>query len=427
MRKVLFYLLTFSMISFLGSCSAKKKTVSKKTKKEVVKPKEVVVDTKQMKPAETVSVKRDISTEDYVKQYAPIAITQMKIHKIPASITLAQGILESRSGNSDLSAVSNNHFGIKCHKGWDGMQTFYDDDKEGECFRVYKDPMESFNDHSKFLTQRSRYQNLFSLALSDYKAWAHGLKKAGYATDKKYAYKLINLIEKYELHQYDLQSGLIEKKTISSATEPEVISQSTSDYYIVQKGDGLYRISKLYDTDVQTLMEINDLEDTNIYPGQHIYLKPKKVKQEVVEIQEIKPDTIPPVVTKPEVEVIEIEEKPVAEQDSITSSKPAFHIVKPGEKLYAIAYQYNLEIPDIRKWNGIKKDEISVGQKLYLSDPHSITTSVEKPNTSHTHTVKKGETLYSISRMYDMDLVELRQMNNLSDNTIFVGQELKVK
>ncbi len=425
MRKLLYYFLAFSIISFLGSCRAKKKTVSKKTRNEVVKPKKEVVDNTQVKPAETFSEKSDISTEDYVKQYAPIAITQMKIHKIPASITLAQGILESRSGNSDLTAVSNNHFGIKCHKGWDGMRTFYNDDKEGECFRVYNDPMESFNDHSKFLTQRSRYQNLFTLPISDYKAWAHGLKKAGYATDKKYAHKLIKLIEKYNLHQYDLQSGLIDKKPFNNKKEKEAINQVYPDFYIVQKGDGLYKISKLYNTDVQTLMDINDLEDTNIYPGQHIYLKPKNIKQEVVEIQEIKSDTIPPVATKPDLK--EPEEKPAAKQDSIVNSKPTFHIVRPGEKLYAIAYQYNLEIPDIRKWNGIKKDEIRVGQKLYLSDPNTSITSVEQPISSHTHTVKKGETLYSISRMYDMEINELRRKNNLSDNTIFVGQELKVK
>lgn len=425
MRKLLYYFFAFTMISFFSSCGAKKKTLDRKTGKNVVKPKEVVVHNKQVKPAETISVKRDISTEAYVKKYAPIAITQMKIHKIPASIILAQGILESRSGNSDLTAVSNNHFGIKCHKDWDGKRTFYDDDKKGECFRVYKDAMESFNDHSKFITQKSRYQNLFTLPLSDYKAWAHGLKKAGYATDKKYAHKLINLIEKYELHQYDLQSGLIEKKPVSNTAKSEGINQSMPDYYVVQKGDGLYRISKLYNTDVQTLMAINDLEDTNIYPGQHLYLKPKKVKQEVVEIQKTKRDTIPLIVTKTEFK--ELREKPVIEQDTIVNSKPAYHIVQQGEKLYAIAYKYNLEIPDIRKWNGIRKDEIKVGQKLYLSDPKTMTTPVEQLNTSQTHTVKKGETLYSISRMYNMDLDKLRKMNHLSDNTIFIGQKLRVK
>ena len=129
----------------------------------------------------------------------------MKIYKIPASITLAQGLLESSTGNSELTKRSNNHFGIKCHKEWEGEFTYHDDDEKGECFRVYKDPAESYRDHSLFLAFRSRYSGLFKLEAGDYVSWAKGLSEAGYATDKRYPAKLIGLIEKFDLQKYDTQ------------------------------------------------------------------------------------------------------------------------------------------------------------------------------------------------------------------------------
>ena len=139
----------------------------------------------------------------YVEHFATLAVEEMYRSGVPASITLAQGLLESRYGLSDLAVKGNNHFGIKCHNNWDGGKMYHDDDRKGECFRVYKSPEESFRDHSDFLRYRDRYKFLFDLEPTDYKGWAHGLKKAGYATDPAYPQKLIKLNEDYGLHEYD--------------------------------------------------------------------------------------------------------------------------------------------------------------------------------------------------------------------------------
>ncbi len=139
----------------------------------------------------------------YIKLYAPIARKQMKVYKIPASITMAQGILESGHGESTLATKGNNHFGIKCHRDWKGKKIFHDDDEDDECFRSYRNPVKSYKDHSLFLVNRDRYRFLFDLNRKDYKSWAEGLKKAGYATDPEYAKKLISLIERFNLTRLD--------------------------------------------------------------------------------------------------------------------------------------------------------------------------------------------------------------------------------
>ncbi len=142
----------------------------------------------------------------YIEKYSALAVEEMYRSGVPASITLAQGLLESRYGLSELAVKGNNHFGIKCHN-WEGGKMYHDDDRKGECFRVYKSADESFRDHSDFLRYRDRYKFLFDLEPTDYKAWAHGLRKAGYATDPAYPQKLIRLIEEYELHKFDLKSA----------------------------------------------------------------------------------------------------------------------------------------------------------------------------------------------------------------------------
>jgi LysM repeat protein len=168
-----------------------------------------------------------MTTEAYIEQYKDIAIKKMKEYRIPASITLAQGILESGSGNSRLAREANNHFGIKCHKDWTGKTIYMDDDEKDECFRKYPKAEDSYNDHSLFLTQRGRYSFLFDYKTTDYKSWAHGLKKAGYATNPKYPELLIRLIDKYDLSQYDSPTSRRHKKkneesatTVAAATGP---------------------------------------------------------------------------------------------------------------------------------------------------------------------------------------------------------------
>ena len=167
-----------------------------------------------------------ITPEEYIQTYKDIAIREMKTHKIPASITLAQGLLESGAGNSALAREAKNHFGIKCHKGWEGDTYYMDDDEKNECFRKYKNPEESFKDHSEFLTTRGRYSALFDLKITDYMGWAKGLKAAGYATNPKYAQLLIDRIELYDLTQYDkIALGLIEE------SEVEPVAPEAEEYF----------------------------------------------------------------------------------------------------------------------------------------------------------------------------------------------------
>lgn len=202
----------------------------------------------------------------YVKTYAAVAQQEMKSYHIPASITLAQGILESGMGESRLASQAHNHFGIKCHTEWRGKRIFHDDDQKGECFRVYSDPRMSYRDHSLFLTSRSRYDFLFDLKKDDYKAWAKGLKKAGYATDPKYPDKLISLIERYRLDRFD-------SKTKSGKKETEQLSDSTPALiHHVEKGDTLYSISKKYQIDLQRIVQENKIEDNTIFLGQNLII-----------------------------------------------------------------------------------------------------------------------------------------------------------
>lgn len=206
-------------------------------------------------------------TEEYIKTFAEIAQYEMRAFGIPASITLAQGILESGSGRGELTLKTNNHFGIKCHTGWEGEFDFHDDDAKGECFRKYNHPMYSFRDHSIFLSTRSRYAFLFNYRRDDYTKWAHGLREAGYATDKKYPQKLIALIERYNLHQYDeavVDSGL------SIVREPKTYEVTT---HTVEQGETLYAISRKYDVSVDEIKRLNNLEDNIISIGQVLNIR----------------------------------------------------------------------------------------------------------------------------------------------------------
>ena len=149
---------------------------------------------------------------EYINKYSDLAVEQMKLHKIPASITLAQGLLESGAGYSQLARKSNNHFGIKCGGSWRGRSVRHDDDARNECFRAYSNPRDSYEDHSEFLRRGARYAFLFKLDITDYKGWARGLKKAGYATDPSYANRLITIIEDYDLYKYDRKGVYSERK-----------------------------------------------------------------------------------------------------------------------------------------------------------------------------------------------------------------------
>jgi flagellum-specific peptidoglycan hydrolase FlgJ len=212
------------------------------------------------------------NTEEYIETFAEIAQYEMRAFGIPASITLAQGILESGSGRGELTKKTNNHFGIKCHTGWQGEYDFHDDDAKGECFRKYNHPMFSFRDHSIFLSSRSRYAFLFNYRKDDYKKWAHGLRQAGYATDRKYPQKLIALIERYNLHQYDED---VVRGGLDVVREPKSFEVLT---HVVEKGETLYAISRKYAISVDEIQRLNNLKGTHLSIGQVLNIRKEKSK-----------------------------------------------------------------------------------------------------------------------------------------------------
>jgi len=224
----------------------------------------------------------DLSKTDYVRTYSSIAIENMREYSIPASITLAQGILESGSGNSELARKSNNHFGIKCGSTWKGRKSFHDDDALNECFRAYANVRDSYKDHSLFLVQNSRYANLFQLRLEDYKGWAKGLSKAGYATNPKYATLLINLIESLELYTYDTNKSY-ENATPSyfpGSNKMKVNTINGVHMVIANSDDTYFKISKKYGITLRQIHKYNATKWNNkhLQKGDIVYIAPKRFR-----------------------------------------------------------------------------------------------------------------------------------------------------
>ena len=239
--------------------------------------------------------KDDTPQERYVKKYADMAVKEMIRSGVPASITLAQGMLESGNGQSRLAVQGNNHFGIKCHKGWEGKTLHHDDDAPGECFRVYESVADSYKDHSDFLRYRDRYKFLFDLERTDYKGWAYGLKKAGYATDPGYPAKLIKYIEEYDLARYDvlekaeevevpLPPHRIEAPVLAMANEEfnfpltrELYSINGVPFVYALEGETYKSIAKYYHLFHKEILSFNDLKkDQPLLPGTVVYLSYKK-------------------------------------------------------------------------------------------------------------------------------------------------------
>ncbi|MCK9202963.1 MAG: glucosaminidase domain-containing protein [Bacteroidales bacterium] len=271
--------------------------------------------------------------EKYVQTYKEIAIQEMMEYHIPASVTLAQGIHESRAGQSPLAKEANNHFGIKCHKEWFGETYYEDDDRPNECFRKYENPFDSFRDHSFFLTQRDRYRDLFNLTITDYKGWATGLQKAGYATNPKYAESLIKIIETYSLYQFDnpLYAEALKKSDEDfddPVTQPwlrrfqlyavgpdnrKVFANNELQMTIARRSDNLSILSHDFYISEKRLMRYNDLTHSSaLEPGQIVYLQPKRRKGAV-----------------------------------------ATHQVTDGETLYRISQLYGIKLKMLYKRNGI--------------------------------------------------------------------------
>ncbi|MCL9807353.1 glucosaminidase domain-containing protein [Flavobacterium amniphilum] len=294
MNKILYLIIGIILVG-CGSAKPKVQTVKKKSvpsktvqvnqSKKTVKPEDkIVIDDAPKKSEELVATSRVKVTSEvvfaYIDQFKEIAKDNMQKHGIPASITLAQGILESGAGTGMLCNLANNHFGIKCHKEWTGEYVRYDDDAAQECFRKYEHPKESYRDHSLFLTSRPWYAPLFKLPKDDYKAWSYGLKKSGYATDPKYPNKLIGLIERYQLQRYDAEVlGKEYKSEIKTEIKSEEkinennVTVSAENTHTVAQGETLYSISKKYNVTVDTLKTKNNLTDNAISIGQILIIR----------------------------------------------------------------------------------------------------------------------------------------------------------
>lgn len=266
-----------------------KKKVVVKTASAIKKENTPVAEVKPAKPVKPLLEKDDSETliatskvnvskntvEDYINLYSNAAMQSMKTYGIPASIKLAQGILESGSGNGTLCRTANNHFGIKCKEEWTGETVSHTDDAPNECFRKYRSAMESYNDHSEFLANRVYYKDLFTLDKSDYAAWAKGLKKAGYATDPRYPQKLIDIIERYKLYEFDQKVLGSNYQFVSKKTEEVVATNygAQAQTYTVQAGDTLYGICQKFNSSVDQIKQLNNLSNNNLSVGQTIKIQ----------------------------------------------------------------------------------------------------------------------------------------------------------
>jgi LysM repeat protein len=306
--------------------------------------------------------------EQYINQYANIAIKEMQRSGVPAAITLAQGILESESGNSELAAKSNNHFGIKCKSTWEGAKVYHNDDANGECFRKYETVEQSYIDHSDFLKVNGRYASLFELDPLDYSAWAKGLKKAGYATNPQYAQKLIGIVERYNLNEFSrgqqvnvAMRSKEDEKTIDvpkeglSMNNEDVIAKKTNLAYEISvdkafyinetkviyapEGSSLLAIAEKYNISLSKIYDFNDMVKNGndiLIQDQLIFLQRKR-KQGAFE----------------------------------------FHVVQSNETLIDIAQTEGVRLESLLKYNNLSQNQIPmVGEKIYLKAKQKVTPKI---------------------------------------------------
>jgi len=373
-----------------------------------------------------------MSTREYIDSFKVVAMQEMRMHGVPASITLGQGVLESASGNSKLAKNCNNHFGIKCRSTWTGAFCLADDDAKDECFRGYPSVYESYRDHSLFLKNSKRYFPLFELSATDYKGWATGLREAGYATNPSYATILIGVIEKYHLGLFDSVVVMGDDYVIPSEAggntnnNPNAgnsamagVSEVNGIQAIIAKpGETPEALAARYNLGIWQIYKYNDIEKGQMLnPGEIIYLKPKRRR-----------------------------------------STETNHLVKPGESMREISQQYGVKVKHLYKLNRLELgEEVQPGEVLNLRSkrsnppitliPGSDTASrmqtakpvdyrkfmsndvspvTGQPQDTY-HFVKSGETLYSISKTFGVTVEQIRVWNSLSTNQINVGQRLKVR
>ena len=362
-----------------------------------------------------------ISAEQYIKTYKDNAIREMKRMGVPAAITLAQGLLETENGNSDLLKKSNNHFGIKCKSSWTAEGVSHDDDAIGECFRTYKDAEGSYRDHSNYLRGNDRYAFLFKLDPRDYKGWAYGLKRAGYATNPRYPEILIKNIEENNLQQYTMvavnevpvfdaskyQSDPEEKAfneivkskgssnnqqvNIVSNTSKEKIDINGSKAIYETKGRSLLAIAIENNINLNKLLEYNDLQKDGLLEDDQFIFLEKKSKE--------------------------------GDKD--------FYIVQNNESLYDVAQKNGIRLQNLYEYNNLKGDEnIFAGSKLNLKptskDQPVLVKEIPVITPVKTYAVQPKEGLYAISKKYGVTVAQLKEWNNLTDDNLKVGQQLIV-
>jgi len=388
---------------------------------------------------------QDSERETYIELYKHIAIEEMNRSGIPASIKLAQGILESASGTSTLSLKANNHFGIKCGGRWSGATYYHFDDdydRNGNliksCFRKYQSPEESYTAHTEFLMSGARYEFLFSYPKTDYKNWAKGLKKAGYATNPKYANLLIKIIEQSDLAKFDRMTEEVIVYEPENPKHPDKVHaikrrksvNNQVKIIIAAAGDTYMGLSDILDIPTKRLLKYNDLSSgRSLQQGDYVYMQPKRKKYRY---------------------------------------KKDFHIVKKDDAMYQLSQKYGIKLKHLYRRNRMKEGtEPAAGQRIYLrkkakntpklraegapitpprpnkpqtkppaneetrpSIPPPVRPEPNSPTPAETgkvHTVKTGDTLYGIARKYNLTVEALKQLNGLTSNIIKIGQRLKVQ
>ena len=426
MKKV-FLLFIFGGL-FMAGCGSSKKTVSDN---EAHKNDKIGIPDNNPNANNSKYTHADIDILKYIARYKSIAQREMKEYGIPASITIAQGILESQSGKSELATRANNHFGVKCHKDWQGPKYLYDDDDLQECFRKYDNPERSYVDHSKFLAHRKRYAFLFRLPKTDYEAWAKGLKKAGYATDPSYPDKLIYLINKYNLNELDKE--VLKGMSIKVSDSGKNTSKQDKKFiYEVKKGETIFTISNKFGIPVKKIQQINNLNDFDIYEGQILVLTLDENKKSGND--QTTPDN-PNQPDKNNKEEEVIAEVPNINQPDIPADEQ--YVVKEGQTLFSIAKENNIDVDDLRIANRFDKStEIKVGQIIRIpkdkvkNTSENILDKTETPKENISsltdtiqHKVKQGETIYSIARNNGVEVSDLMEANHFDNSTILkVGQ-----
>ncbi|MBK8087119.1 MAG: LysM peptidoglycan-binding domain-containing protein [Chitinophagaceae bacterium] len=399
-----------------------------------------------------------ISIEEYVNTYKEIAMKEMIRTGVPASITLAQGIVETENGNSKLVKKSNNHFGIKCKETWTGPSVSHDDDAPGECFRKYGNAEESYVDHSNFLRTRKHYDFLFGLDPVDYKAWAYGLKKAGYATNPKYPEMLIKYIETYKLNDYSLiamgkkkEDESVVVKTEQPVTLPQTVI-STEKTQPVNTQPQESKPAPVVAAPVVTppVVKVEEKKQVVQYPTGEFKINETRVVYIVKETPFLAIAQQYNVPLKYIFDFNDLKEKEAVEKDQLIylqrkrrTGASQFHVVADGESLYDIAQQQGMRLDALMQLNQLTANQQpAVGEQLYLQAPAPAAPKLsDKKNTAalelsvtepsavtvseiEIHVVQPKETLYSISKKYEVTQAQLQQWNNLNGSDLKEGMEL---